>query len=71
MTYVETPMNVWEALAGRAPGEPSGPADPGLWGAVVDRLNTARARPVLSRPRKDPRNASRKAAIGLKTPYVK
>ncbi|MCY1140580.1 cyclic nucleotide-binding protein [Actinoplanes sp. Pm04-4] len=47
MTYVETQMNVWEALAGRAPGEPSGPADPGLWGAVVDRLNPASARPVL------------------------
>ncbi|MEU4238121.1 cyclic nucleotide-binding protein [Actinoplanes sp. NPDC026619] len=47
MTYVETRMNVWEALAGRAPGEPGGPADPGLWGAVVDRLNPVRARPVL------------------------
>ncbi|MEU8615596.1 M50 family metallopeptidase, partial [Actinoplanes sp. NPDC048791] len=47
MTYVETRMSVWEALAGRAPGEPLGPADPGLWGAVVDRLNPARARPVL------------------------
>ncbi len=47
MTYVETRMNVWEALAGRAPGEPAGPTDPGLWGAVVDRLNPARARPVL------------------------
>ncbi|MGX6605917.1 cyclic nucleotide-binding protein [Micromonosporaceae bacterium Da 78-11] len=47
MTYVETRTNVWEALAGRAPGEPVGPADPGLWGAVVDRLNPARARPVL------------------------
>jgi len=40
-------MSVWEALAGRAPGEPLGPADPGLWGAVVERLNPARARPVL------------------------
>ncbi|MCA2213452.1 metalloprotease [Jidongwangia harbinensis] len=40
-------MNVWEALAGREPGTPSGPADPGLWGAVVERLNPARARPVL------------------------
>jgi putative peptide zinc metalloprotease protein len=40
-------MNVWEALAGRAPGEPAGPVDPGLWGAVVDRLNPTRARPVL------------------------
>ncbi|MCO8272192.1 cyclic nucleotide-binding protein [Actinoplanes sp. TRM 88003] len=47
MTYVENRMNVWEALSGRAPGEPSGPADPGLWGAVVDRLNPASARPVL------------------------
>ncbi|GIF24697.1 putative peptide zinc metalloprotease protein [Actinoplanes tereljensis] len=47
MTYVDTRMNVWEALAGRAPGEPGGPADPGLWGAVVDRLNPVRARPVL------------------------
>jgi putative peptide zinc metalloprotease protein len=47
VTYVETRMSVWEALAGRAPGEPLGPADPGLYGAVVDRLNPARARPVL------------------------
>jgi len=47
VTFVETRINVWEALAGRAPGEPVGPADPGLWGAVVERLNPARARPVL------------------------
>ena len=47
MTFVETRVSVWEALAGRAPGQPVGPADPGLWGAVVDRLNPARARPVL------------------------
>jgi putative peptide zinc metalloprotease protein len=47
VTFVETRISVWEALAGRAPGEPLGPADPGLWGAVVDRLNPARARPVL------------------------
>jgi putative peptide zinc metalloprotease protein len=47
VTYVETRISVWEALAGRAPGEPLGPADPGLWGAVVERLNPARARPVL------------------------
>src|SRR3954452_2218918 len=46
LTYVETRMSVWEALAGRAPGEPTGPADPGLWGAVVDRLKPARATPV-------------------------
>jgi putative peptide zinc metalloprotease protein len=47
VTHVETRINVWEALAGRAPGVPVGPADPGLWGAVVERLNPARARPVL------------------------
>ena len=47
MTVVETRVSVWEALAGRAPGVPSGPADPGLWHAVVERLNPARARPVL------------------------
>src|SRR3954452_162216 len=47
VTYVETRISVWEALAGRAPGEPLGPADPGLWGAVVERLNPAKARPVL------------------------
>jgi putative peptide zinc metalloprotease protein len=47
VTFVETRVSVWEALAGRAPGQPVGPADPGLWGAVVDRLNPARARPVL------------------------
>src|SRR5262245_32951778 len=40
-------MSVWEALAGRAPGQPVGPADPGLWAAVVERLNPARARPQL------------------------
>ena len=47
MTHVETRISVWEALAGRAPGEPLGPADPGLWDAVVERLNPARARPAL------------------------
>ncbi|MEU4162741.1 cyclic nucleotide-binding protein [Actinoplanes sp. NPDC026670] len=47
MTYVETRTNVWEALAGRAPGVPSGPADTGLWHTVADRLNPASARPVL------------------------
>ncbi len=40
-------MSVWEALAGRAPGQPVGPADAGLWSAVAERLNPARARPVL------------------------
>ncbi|WIM95682.1 cyclic nucleotide-binding protein [Actinoplanes oblitus] len=47
MTYVETRTNVWEALAGRAPGAPAGPADAGLWHAVADRLNPASARPEL------------------------
>ncbi|HWB34540.1 MAG TPA: cyclic nucleotide-binding protein, partial [Rugosimonospora sp.] len=47
MTIVETQISVWEALAGRAPGQPVGPADAGLWSAVAERLNPARARPVL------------------------
>ncbi|GAA2597046.1 hypothetical protein GCM10010399_29630 [Dactylosporangium fulvum] len=47
MSVVETRISVWEALAGRAPGVPLGPADVGLWHAVADRLNPARARPVL------------------------
>lgn len=47
MTVVQTNVSVWEALAGRAPGQPIGPADPGLWAAVVERLNPARATPVL------------------------
>ncbi|WP_433827141.1 cyclic nucleotide-binding protein [Actinoplanes sp. CA-015351] len=47
MTYVEPRTNVWEALAGRAPGVPSGPADAGLWHTVADRLDPASARPVL------------------------
>jgi putative peptide zinc metalloprotease protein len=47
MTVVETRVSVWEALAGRAPGQPLGPADPGLWAAVVERLNPARATPRL------------------------
>lgn len=47
MAIVEIRLSLWEALAGRAPGQPTGPADPGLWAAVVDRLNPARARPRL------------------------
>ncbi|GLY03526.1 cyclic nucleotide-binding protein [Actinoplanes sp. NBRC 101535] len=47
MTYVETRTSVWEALAGRAPGVPSGPADAGLWHTVADRLNPGSARPIL------------------------
>ena len=34
-------------MAGRAPGRPVGPADPGLWSAVAERLNPAKARPRL------------------------
>jgi len=45
LTVVETRVSVWEALAGRAPGTPLAPADPGLWAAVAERLNPARARP--------------------------
>src|SRR5215468_5465074 len=47
MTVVETRISVWEALAGRAPGQPLGPADPGLWTAVAERVDPAKARPVL------------------------
>ena len=47
MSIVETRISVWEALAGRAPGQPLGPADPGLWSAVAERVNPAKARPVV------------------------
>jgi putative peptide zinc metalloprotease protein len=48
VAIVETPgISVWEALAGRAPGQPLGPADPGLWSAVAERVNPVKARPVL------------------------
>src|SRR3989440_3619460 len=47
VTVVETRVSVWEALAGRAPGTPLAPADPGLWAAVAERLNPARARPQV------------------------
>jgi putative peptide zinc metalloprotease protein len=47
VTIVETRISVWEALAGRAPGQPLGPADPGLWTAVAERVNPAKARPVV------------------------
>jgi hypothetical protein len=39
--------SLWEALAGRAPGRPIGPAEPDLHAAVLERLNPARARPRL------------------------
>jgi putative peptide zinc metalloprotease protein len=47
VTVVETRLSVWEVLAGRAPGQPVAPADPGLWAAVAERLNPARAKPRL------------------------
>ncbi|HEU5110765.1 MAG TPA: cyclic nucleotide-binding protein, partial [Micromonosporaceae bacterium] len=47
MAVVDSGISIWEALAGRAPGKPVGPADPGLWTAVIERLNPARARPRL------------------------
>lgn len=47
MAVVETRIGLWEALAGRAPGRPSGPTDADLWSAVVERVNPARARPRL------------------------
>jgi len=47
LAIVETRISVWEALAGRAPGQPLGPADPGLWTAVAERVNPAKARPKL------------------------
>jgi putative peptide zinc metalloprotease protein len=47
VSIVETRVSVWEALAGRAPGVPTGPADRGLWNAVAERINPVRARPVL------------------------
>jgi putative peptide zinc metalloprotease protein len=47
VTVVETRVSVWEVLAGLAPGTPLAPADPGLWAAVAERLNPAKAKPVL------------------------
>ncbi|MDQ3954967.1 MAG: cyclic nucleotide-binding protein [Actinomycetota bacterium] len=47
MAITSADTNLWEALAGRAPGRPTGPDDPDLWRAVVQRLNPVRARPVL------------------------
>jgi putative peptide zinc metalloprotease protein len=47
VTVIDSRVSVWEALAGRAPGQPVGPADPGVWSAVAERLNPTRAKPVL------------------------
>src|SRR5215813_13215492 len=49
VSIVETRVSLWEALAGRAPGVPTGPADSGVWTAVAERINPAKARPVLRR----------------------
>jgi putative peptide zinc metalloprotease protein len=47
MSVVETRISLWEALAGRAPGRPTGPTEGGLWTAVLERVNPAKARPRL------------------------
>src|SRR5688500_15214122 len=47
MTIVAASPTLWEALAGRSPDRPLAPADPGLWAMVQERLNPARARPVV------------------------
>lgn len=47
MAVVDSKTSLWEVLAGRDPGKPVGPADPDLWRAVTDRLNPAKAKPLL------------------------
>jgi putative peptide zinc metalloprotease protein len=47
VAIVDARFSVWEALSGRAPGRPLGPADPGVWAAVAERVNPAKARPRL------------------------
>jgi putative peptide zinc metalloprotease protein len=49
MAVAETRISVWDALGGHAPGRPAAPTDPGLWAAVIERLNPARATPALRR----------------------
>ncbi|HZD22488.1 MAG TPA: cyclic nucleotide-binding protein, partial [Acidimicrobiia bacterium] len=44
---VDTKTNLWEVLAGRAPGQPLGPADDNLWRKVTERLNPAKATPRI------------------------
>ena len=47
MAVVEVRTNLWEALAGRAPGVPLAPADHDVWRTIVERLNPAKARPRI------------------------
>jgi putative peptide zinc metalloprotease protein len=47
MAIVQTETNLWEVLAGREPRQPIAPTAPDLWREVTDRLNPAKARPVL------------------------
>jgi putative peptide zinc metalloprotease protein len=47
MAVADARTSVWEALAGHGRGRAGAPADPGLWAAVVERLNPARATPAL------------------------
>ena len=46
MTVIDARTDLWRSLVGRGPDQPT-PAEPGLWQAVVDRLNPAKARPKL------------------------
>ncbi len=47
MAAIEGQPSLWQALAGRAPLSAPGPVDTDVWAAVVERLNPARATPVL------------------------
>ncbi len=47
MAVVETHTNLWSVLAGRPPAPPVQPNDADVWELVVQRLNPAKARPVL------------------------
>ena len=47
MAVVETRTNLWSVLAGRPPAPPVQPTDADVWQLVVQRLNPAKARPVL------------------------
>ncbi len=47
MAVVETHTNLWSVLAGRPPAPPVQPTDADVWQLVVQRLNPAKARPML------------------------